>query len=71
MGLGGFPPTSLRHFEHILQNFLRLVFAHRAARTDKGFVQIDQYVEKPMLPPLHQLADLIDALIMAFDRFQK
>jgi len=26
---------------------------------------------EPMLPPLHQLADLIDAIIMAFDRFQK
>lgn len=26
---------------------------------------------EPMLPPLHQLADLIDAIIMAFDRFQR
>jgi hypothetical protein len=26
---------------------------------------------EPMLPPLHQLADLIDAIILAFDRFMK
>ena len=36
-----------------------------------AFGDAEVFGGEPMLPPLHQLADLIDAAIMGFDRFMK